>query len=74
MQECELTDMYRHFYPDTIDEYTWWSIRSGARARNVGRRLDYFMLTPDLVKRTKSIRHRQDIMGSDHCPVELILT
>ena len=71
MAECGLTDMFRHFYPDMTDEYTWWSYRAGARPRNVGRRLDYFMLTEELVGRVKGFRHRQDIMGSDHCPVEL---
>lgn len=73
MQECGLTDMFRHFYPDKLDEYTWWSYRGGARQRNVGRRIDYFMLSAWLMDRAVSFRHRQDIMGSDHCPVELVL-
>lgn len=73
MQSCGLSDMFRHFNPDTIDEYTWWSYRAGARARNVWRRIDYFMLSDWLLDRAVSFRHRQDIMWSDHCPVELVI-
>jgi len=73
MQACGLTDMFRHYNPDQTDEYTWRSYRAGARDRNVGRRIDYFMLTEWLLDRAVSFRHRQDIFGSDHCPVELNL-
>jgi len=71
MQTCGLTDMFRHFSPETLDEYTWWSYRAWARARNVWRRIDYFMLSEGLRDKAVSCTHRQDIMGSDHCPVEL---
>jgi exodeoxyribonuclease-3 len=74
MQECKLTDMFRHFHPEMVDEYTWWSYRAGARARNVWRRIDYFMLSEWLVNRASSFRHRQDILWSDHCPIELVLS
>lgn len=73
MQTCGLTDMFRHFEPEKLDEYTRWSYRAGARARNVWRRIDYFMLSAWLLDKATSFRHRQDIMGSDHCPVELII-
>lgn len=73
MEECKLTDMFRHFHPDMIDEYTRWSYRAWARARNVWRRIDYFMLSEGLLHRAQSFRHRQDIMGSDHCPIELVI-
>jgi len=73
MQTCGLADMFRHFSPDVIDEYTRWSYRAGARARNVWRRIDYFMLSEWLMDKAVSCRHRQDIMGSDHCPVELVI-
>ena len=73
MQTCGLTDMFRHFSPDALDEYTRWSYRAGARARNVWRRIDYFMLSEWLLKKAISCTHRQDILGSDHCPVELII-
>ena len=71
MEECGLTDVYRHFHPDRLDEYTWWSYRSAARARNVWRRIDYFMVSEGLLDKVTAFRHRQDIMWSDHCPVEM---
>jgi len=73
MKTCGLTDMFRHFSPEKLDEYTWWSYRAGARARNVWRRIDYFMLSEGLMDNAVSCTNRQDILGSDHCPVELIL-
>lgn len=73
MKTCGLTDMFRHFNPEMIDEYTRWSYRAAARERNVWRRIDYFMLSEGVLDRAKSFRHRQDIFWSDHCPVELIL-
>jgi exodeoxyribonuclease-3 len=73
MKECNLTDVFRHLNPEKVDEYTWWSYRSAARERNVGRRIDYFMLSEGLMGRIQDFRHRQDIFGSDHCPVELVL-
>lgn len=73
MKACGLTDMFRHYEPDKIDEYTRRSYRWWARERNVWRRIDYFMLSEWLIKNAVSFRHRQDIMWSDHCPIELIL-
>jgi exodeoxyribonuclease-3 len=53
--------------------YTWWSHFANARARNVGWRIDYILVSPALVKRIKSAKIRPEVMGSDHCPVEIVL-
>ncbi len=66
-------DVFRHFHPDLTDEYTWRSYRGGARSRNVGRRIDYVTVSEPLVDHIESFRHRQEVMGSDHCPVEIVL-
>ena len=67
-------DSFRHFHPDEPDHYSWWSYRGGARARNVGWRLDYFCVSPQFEDRVKSAAILNGIMGSDHCPVELVLS
>lgn len=64
-------DTFRHFYPDVTDVYTWWSQISRARDRNAGWRIDYFLATKDLEDRLVDAKIHMDIMGSDHCPVEL---
>ncbi|MBB5352445.1 exodeoxyribonuclease-3 [Haloferula luteola] len=64
-------DTFRHFFPDQTEAYTWWSFRGGARARNVGWRIDYFGVSPTLLPRLKSAGILADITGSDHCPVSL---
>lgn len=65
-----LVDVFRHKNPNKKDEYTWWSYRAiGARERNVGWRIDYAVCTQELLPEVKSIKLRQDIEGSDHCPV-----
>lgn len=66
-------DTFRHFYPDKREAYTWWNQRFGARDRNVGWRLDYFFITPDLLSNLKSAFILPDVMGSDHCPVGIEL-
>jgi len=66
-------DSYRHLHPEQIDAYTWWSLRSGARQRNVGWRIDYFFLSQDLLPRLEDARIHADVMGSDHCPISLTL-
>lgn len=55
-------------------QYSWWSYRGGARARNVGWRIDYFCISPDLRPRLESAFIHQDVLGSDHCPVGITLT
>lgn len=67
------TDILRHFYPDLVDTYSWWSYRAGARPRNVGWRIDYFVVNNDFVEKTKDVKYMADIMGSDHCPIMLEL-
>lgn len=70
--EHNLVDVYRHLYPERV-QYTWWTYIGNARARNVGWRLDYFLVSQSLVERVRDVVIHDDIMGSDHCPVSLIL-
>lgn len=70
--ESGFTDTFRHFYPEVEGQYSWWSYRAGARARNVGWRIDYFIVSDRLVPQLESATIHQNIMGSDHCPVELV--
>ncbi len=65
-------DSFRYLYPDTI-KYTWWSYRFNARKNNAGWRIDYFVLSEDLQDKIKDVEIRNDIFGSDHCPVEIVL-
>lgn len=66
-------DSFRHFHPEEPEHYSWWSYRGGARGNNVGWRIDYFCVSPKLQDRMKSAKIHPDVMGSDHCPVELVL-
>jgi len=66
-------DTFRHFYPEQEEMYSWWSMRSGARPRNVGWRLDYFIVSPETVDILDDATIHTDVMGSDHCPVSLTL-
>lgn len=68
-----LVDSFRHLHPEEKDRYSWWSQRGGARSRNVGWRLDYFFVTPDLLPALKRAEVLDQVTGSDHCPVELVL-
>ncbi|HET9588987.1 MAG TPA: exodeoxyribonuclease III [Anaerolineales bacterium] len=65
-------DAYRLLYPSRV-QYTWWTYRFSARERGVGWRLDYFLVSGPLASRVKDIVIHEEIEGSDHCPVELIL-
>lgn len=65
-------DIYRDRNPDT-EAYTYWSYRFKARERNIGWRIDYFLITPELKERVNSAEIYPDILGSDHCPVGLLL-
>jgi exodeoxyribonuclease-3 len=65
-------DSFRCFTSDP-GHYTWWSYRPGVRERNVGWRLDYFLADLESRRRLNSVRHQTQVMGSDHCPVELIV-
>lgn len=66
-------DSFRHFYPDKKDAYTWWSYITKARDRNAGWRIDYFIVSRNMKDRMKSADIHSDILGSDHCPVELVI-
>ena len=63
-------DCFRQFNSDP-DNYTWWSMRTAARERNVGWRIDYFFCSKNLVPEIKNCYHLTDVMGSDHCPIVL---
>jgi len=64
-------DTFRKLYPEQKNAYSWWSFRAGARNRNVGWRLDYFYVTPDLWSKVKGAAIHPGVTGSDHCPVSL---
>ncbi len=66
-------DSYRHFYPDKTDAYTWWSYMGNARAKNIGWRIDYFLLSTALADNLKGAEIFSEILGSDHCPVGITL-
>lgn len=66
-------DTFRYFYPDMEGIYSWWSYRFSARAKNAGWRIDYFCVSESLKDRLVSASIHTDIMGSDHCPVELVV-
>lgn len=65
-------DAFRSLYPDR-EQYTWWTYRMNARQRGVGWRIDYFLVSQALLPRVKDVVIRDEIPGSDHCPVELII-
>ena len=65
------TDSFRYLYPDKRDAYSWWSYRAGARSRNVGWRIDYFLVSNRLAEKISDAFIFADIEGSDHCPVGL---
>lgn len=66
-------DTYRYFYPDAEQQYSWWSYRFRAREKNAGWRIDYFIVSEALRDRLESASIHQEIFGSDHCPVELVI-
>ena len=67
------TDTFRAMYPDVTDAYSWWSYRAAARQRNVGWRIDYFLVSDRLYEKVEKAYICPEIMGSDHCPVGLEL-
>jgi exodeoxyribonuclease III len=64
-----LVDTFRHFHPKEADKYSWWSYRAGAREKNVGWRIDYFLVSKSFISSIASANIMNEIMGSDHCPV-----
>ena len=72
-QNAGFTDTFRHFYPDQENIYSWWSYRFKAREKNAGWRIDYFITSKRLDDKLTDAKIHTDILGSDHCPVELTL-
>lgn len=70
--EHGFVDIYREVHGERV-QYTWWTYRMNARARNVGWRLDYFLVSEDLIGNIKEVEIFDQIMGSDHCPIGLEL-
>ena len=68
--EHEFIDIYRAFHGERV-QYTWWTYRYGARQRNIGWRLDYFLISKDLIDNVKEVIIYDEIEGSDHCPIGL---
>ena len=66
-------DTFRMLYPDKAEAYSWWSYMFKSRERNTGWRIDYFLVTDDIKDKVKDSLILSDVMGSDHCPVELLL-
>jgi len=71
--EGEYIDTFRHFYPNKVDQYSYWDQITRARERNVGWRIDYFIVSKDLEKYLVDAEISMEITGSDHCPVSLTL-
>ena len=67
------TDTFRYFYPDLKEAYSWWSYRFRAREKNTGWRIDYFLVSNRLQEHLQSAAIHSDILGSDHCPVEMVI-
>lgn len=65
------TDTFRYLYPDVEGIYSWWSYRFSARAKNAGWRIDYFCVSDCLKDKVEDAKILTDVMGSDHCPIEL---
>lgn len=71
--DAGLVDTFRTLHPDRTDAYTWWAQMANARARNIGWRIDYFLTSGSLRPNIVSADVHMDIMGSDHCPVSMVL-
>lgn len=71
MLQNGFTDSFRYMYPDRKDAYTWWSYMFNARQKNVGWRIDYFVVSDRIRDKIQDAMIYADVMGSDHCPVGL---
>ncbi|MBN4069735.1 MAG: exodeoxyribonuclease III [Alkaliphilus sp.] len=69
--DAKFTDSFRYFYPEIEDAYSWWSYMRQARDRNVGWRIDYFVVSNKIASEMKDASIQPEILGSDHCPVVL---
>ena len=70
---CGFTDTFRHLYPDATGMYSWWSYRFNARKNNAGWRIDYFLVSDRIADKITATPIHAQVLGSDHCPVELEL-
>ena len=68
-----LADTFRRLHPGETDRYSWWSYRAGARSKNIGWRIDYFLVSESFLPSVKNAFILEDIIGSDHCPVGIVL-
>jgi len=66
-------DTFRYLHPDAIDRYSWWSYMMKARERNIGWRIDYFLVSERIAGKVTEAEIEDQVMGSDHCPVTLEL-
>ena len=71
--EAGFTDTFRYLHPDTTEAYSWWSYRFNSRSRNAGWRIDYFLVSDSIKDKVEDSKIRNDVFGSDHCPVELTI-
>lgn len=69
--DAGFVDTYRYLYPDKTGSYTWWSYMNQARTKNVGWRIDYFLVSDSIKGKVKEASIHSEILGSDHCPVSL---
>ena len=73
MLDSGFIDTFRYLHPDEKGAYSWWSFRGGARAKNVGWRIDYFIISKRLADSLVDASIHPDIMGADHCPVSITI-
>jgi exodeoxyribonuclease-3 len=66
-------DVFRSLHPGEKDKYSYWDMKTFARERNVGWRIDYFFATPDILKRIEKARILDHVLGSDHCPIDIVI-
>ena len=71
--DAGFTDSFRYLYPDKTDSYSWWSYMGKAREKNVGWRIDYFIVSSNIKEKIKDALIYPEVMGSDHCPVGLVI-
>lgn len=74
LEVCGMVDAYRMLYPDETDKYTFWDYKSRARERNLGWRIDYALVSDDMLRAVKDVKILDHIEGSDHCPVAIEFT
>ena len=68
-----MVDSFRYLYPKAEQQYTWWSNRANSRNRNIGWRIDHILVDERLKGGIQEVKHMKEVMGSDHCPIQLVL-